>query len=396
MPTCADRPMRIALGLEYDGRAVLRLAVAAGRVRRAGRARARARRRSPARRVGTIAAGRTDAGVHATIAGRAFRHRRATRPTRRGCAASMRYLPPAVAVLWAQPVAARIPRALRRRARATTRTCCSTARERARRSLAGPRRLVPSAARRRRDARRRARALVGTHDFSAFRAAECQAKSPVQDAATGSTIARERRHRPLRFLAPTPSCTTWSATSSARWSTSAPARQPPAWIAELLAARDRTRAAPTFAPDGLYLTGVDYDAEWGLPPTRRPRRAAGADAAIDDACARASRSAASRASTTRSPRRTPARTRSASSSGPARRAASSSSSARAIVAALPPFVTRRRPVRRSASPARCARRSPRCRSTCCSSTATRPPALCRAFGRPYLKAVAVQARASIC
>jgi tRNA pseudouridine38-40 synthase len=41
-------------------------------------------------------------------------------------------------------------------------------------------------------------------------------------------------------------------------------------MAELLAARDRTRAAPTFAPDGLYFTGADYDARWELPATRRP------------------------------------------------------------------------------------------------------------------------------
>ncbi len=46
-------------------------------------------------------------------------------------------------------------------------------------------------------------------------------------------------------------------------------KEPATWIAELLAARDRTRAAPTFAADGLYFTGADYDAKWGLPPTRR-------------------------------------------------------------------------------------------------------------------------------
>ena len=49
-------------------------------------------------------------------------------------------------------------------------------------------------------------------------------------------------------------------------------KAPAAWVAELLAARDRTRAAPTFAADGLYLTGADYDAAWGLPPTRQPVR----------------------------------------------------------------------------------------------------------------------------
>ena len=47
-------------------------------------------------------------------------------------------------------------------------------------------------------------------------------------------------------------------------------KAPPAWIGELLAGRDRTRGAATFAADGLYFTGADYDPGWGLPPTRRP------------------------------------------------------------------------------------------------------------------------------
>ena len=49
-------------------------------------------------------------------------------------------------------------------------------------------------------------------------------------------------------------------------------RQPPAWVAELLGARDRKRAAPTFAASGLYLTGVDYAPRWNLPPTWAPVR----------------------------------------------------------------------------------------------------------------------------
>jgi tRNA pseudouridine38-40 synthase len=42
-------------------------------------------------------------------------------------------------------------------------------------------------------------------------------------------------------------------------------KQPPRWIAELLASRDRNKAAPTFAPEGLYLEKIEYDAKWGLP-----------------------------------------------------------------------------------------------------------------------------------
>ena len=42
-------------------------------------------------------------------------------------------------------------------------------------------------------------------------------------------------------------------------------KQPPGWMAEVLAARSRDAAAPTFAPDGLYFLGPRYDARWGLP-----------------------------------------------------------------------------------------------------------------------------------
>ena len=42
-------------------------------------------------------------------------------------------------------------------------------------------------------------------------------------------------------------------------------KYPPAWLAEVLAGRERSLAAPTFAPDGLYLRRIKYEAKWGLP-----------------------------------------------------------------------------------------------------------------------------------
>lgn len=42
-------------------------------------------------------------------------------------------------------------------------------------------------------------------------------------------------------------------------------KYPPAWIADVLVGRNRRLAAPTFAPDGLYLRRIQYDAKWGLP-----------------------------------------------------------------------------------------------------------------------------------
>jgi hypothetical protein len=57
---------------------------------------------------------------------------------------------------------------------------------------------------------------------------------------------------------PTRSCTTWCATSwVACW--------PPEWVSDVLAARDRHAAAPTFAAAGLYFIGPYYDAHWAIP-----------------------------------------------------------------------------------------------------------------------------------
>ena len=108
-----------------------------------------------------------------------------------------------------------------------------------------------------------ARALVGEHDFSAFRAAECQAKTPIRTlhsldvARSGERVdfvvkGNAFLHHMVRNIVGSlvyVGC----------------GRQPPSWIGELLAARDRTLAAPTFGPEGLYLEKVHYDSAWSLP-----------------------------------------------------------------------------------------------------------------------------------
>jgi tRNA pseudouridine38-40 synthase len=50
-------------------------------------------------------------------------------------------------------------------------------------------------------------------------------------------------------------------------------KHPPSWLGEVLASRNRSLAAPTFAPEGLYLTAVEYDSVWGLTwsQPREPR-----------------------------------------------------------------------------------------------------------------------------
>lgn len=106
-------------------------------------------------------------------------------------------------------------------------------------------------------------ALLGSQDFSAFRAAECQAHSPVR---TMHSIEISQKNdlilltfRANAFLHHMVRNIVGSLVQVGN------GNQPPSWIAALLASRDRSLAAPTFAPDGLYLAKIDYDTPWDLP-----------------------------------------------------------------------------------------------------------------------------------
>jgi tRNA pseudouridine38-40 synthase len=213
--------------------------------------------------VSVIGAGRTDAGVHAVSQIVHF-ETSARRPQSAWVRGVNTYLPPAAAVLWAHEV----PEDFHARFAASARHYTYLLLVRAERPglLAGrvgwyhhplDEPLMNAGA----------ACLLGTHDFSAFRAAECQAKSPVK---TVSRVVIARQGPLLRF--------DFSANAFLHHMVRnivgalihvGSGRQAPAWIAELLAGRDRTRAAPTFAADGLYLAGADYDARFGLPPTVR-------------------------------------------------------------------------------------------------------------------------------
>ncbi|MFN5445756.1 MAG: tRNA pseudouridine(38-40) synthase TruA [bacterium] len=108
-----------------------------------------------------------------------------------------------------------------------------------------------------------AQALVGTHDFSSFRAAQCQAKSPIR---TLSRIQLQRQND-LILISLTANAFLHHMVRNIVGSLIqvGNGNQPVAWIAEVLASRQREQAAPTFSPDGLYLAKVDYDAHWNLP-----------------------------------------------------------------------------------------------------------------------------------
>jgi tRNA pseudouridine38-40 synthase len=107
--------------------------------------------------------------------------------------------------------------------------------------------------------------LVGEHDFSSFRAAQCQALSPVKN------LMRIELHKRGAY---------WRIEFEANaflhhmirnimgcLVTIGQGNQSPDWMREVLLARSRDAAAPTFSPDGLYFAGPIYSPEWGLPDT---------------------------------------------------------------------------------------------------------------------------------
>jgi len=209
--------------------------------------------------VATVAAGRTDAGVHAT--GQIVHF---DAPVERPLTAWVRgvnsHLPDGVAVLWAREVPADFHARFSARGRAYRYLLVNRPVRSA--VLAGragwfhhPLDGVAMQA--------AADLLLGRHDFSAFRAAECQARSPVRELRR-ATVTQQGEllvfdfaadaflHHMVRNLV-------GSLVYVGKGG------HPPEWVAEVLAGRDRKRAAPTFSADGLYLVGVDYEPHWGLP-----------------------------------------------------------------------------------------------------------------------------------
>ncbi|MDE2148117.1 MAG: tRNA pseudouridine(38-40) synthase TruA [Burkholderiales bacterium] len=111
--------------------------------------------------------------------------------------------------------------------------------------------------------RQAAALLIGEHDFSAFRAADCQAATPVK---TLRTIAIERRGAYWRFDFDA-SAFLYHMVRNIMGCLVAvgSGRRAPGWLAEVLASRSREAAAPTFPAAGLYFLGPYYDAAWALP-----------------------------------------------------------------------------------------------------------------------------------
>jgi len=250
--------MRIALGIEYDGssysgwqlqdgvstvQGVLELALA----------------KIANKPIRVITAGRTDTGVHATAQVAHFETdvKRSDFSWIRG---TSRYLPDDVTVLWAKHVADDFHARF-------------SAVERSYQYIILNRRERPAILHKKvtweyrsldtslmQDAADR---LIGKHDFNAYRAVACQAKSPVRELRKldivryGDFVMINARadaflHHMIRNIAGV-LCTIGAG------------ERPPVWAQEVLLSCDRTKGGVTAPPDGLYLNEIIYPEEFRIP-----------------------------------------------------------------------------------------------------------------------------------
>jgi tRNA pseudouridine38-40 synthase len=250
--------MRIALGVSYDGSSY-----AGWQSQPAGNTVQDVLERALAGIAGepvrTIAAGRTDTGVHA-LAQVVHFDTAVERPDTAWVRGTNAALPESVAVQWA----CRVDDAFHARFAATARSYAYLL-------YNHPVRPAVFAARTGwfhdpldiGAMREAAQCLVGEHDFSAFRSSECQAKTPVKVMeridvrSAGPYVIFELTasaflHHMVRNIV---GCLVYVGKG----------RHPPAWLRDVLASRERARAAPTFSAAGLYLSGIRYEARWQLP-----------------------------------------------------------------------------------------------------------------------------------
>ncbi len=252
------QPMRIALGIEYDGTDFLgwqRLAEGPSVQATVEQALSMV----AAHPVQVTCAGRTDTGVHGHCQVVHF-DSEASRGMRGWVLGACSNLPASVAVLWAQPVLA----SFHARFAARSRRYRYHILNRPVRAALDARYVtwerLPLDAGRMHAA---VQALLGEHDFSAFRALSCQAAHPRRTVLAASV--RREGDRVLveieanAFLHHMVRNIVGSLLLIGR------NEQPVEWMAQLLAGRDRQVAGPTAPASGLTFIGPRYERHWGLP-----------------------------------------------------------------------------------------------------------------------------------
>jgi tRNA pseudouridine38-40 synthase len=257
---------RIALGIEYDGSRFLgwQTQPGGGTVQDALETALTGIADAP---VNVTCAGRTDRGVHARGQVVHF-DTAAQRPDSAWVRGVNAMLPEAVAVLWSQ----RVPPDFHARYAARSRTYRYVLVNRPVRPALAARYAGWHHAPLDLGAMREAAAqLLGEHDFSAFRAAECQAKSPVR---TLHSIDIEGDGERFDFVL---RANAWLQHMVRNIVGTlvyvGKGKHPPQWAKQLLESRQRALAAPTFGPEGLYLEAVEYEPHWGIPVAAAVRTA---------------------------------------------------------------------------------------------------------------------------
>ncbi|MBS0591063.1 MAG: tRNA pseudouridine(38-40) synthase TruA [Proteobacteria bacterium] len=250
--------MRIALGIEYDGtdfHGWQRLTHTASVQATIEAALSKVADHS----VDVICAGRTDAGVHARCQVVHF-DTSASRSERGWTLGTNANLPPSIAVRWAQSVADDFHARFSARARRYRYTILNRPVRAAldARHVAWERAPLDAVA-----MHAAAQALVGEHDFSAFRTVACQARSPMRCVQAISVVREGDRvvleiqanaflHHMVRNIV-------GSLLPIGR------GEEKPEWIAQLLAGRNRALAGPTAMSQGLVFLHPFYPARFGLP-----------------------------------------------------------------------------------------------------------------------------------
>jgi len=211
------------------------------------------------RPVVTVPAGRTDAGVHALNQVVHF-DTVAERERESWVRGSNRYLPGDIAIQWCRFV----PDAFHSRASARGRRYAYVLLESRVRPALEVGHVGWTFRQLDGDAMRAAgQALLGTHDFSAFRSAECQSPTPVKSL-RALEISRRDDYWRFDFEADAFLHHMIRNIMGGLVAVGSGTRAP-AWLGDVLAGRDRSLAAATFAPDGLYFLGPYYDAVHAIP-----------------------------------------------------------------------------------------------------------------------------------
>ncbi len=250
---------RIALGIEYKGTDYHGFQVQPNGVKTVQQTLEKALSRIADEPISLVCAGRTDAGVHATNQVIHF-DTLAVRPEKAWLRGTRPHLPDSVSVRWVKEVVPQFHARFSAHNR-TYRYLLTDARTPS--GLLHDQVTWSSRPLSVELMRAAAAYLVGQHDFTSFRATQCQAKSPVRRieylhiVRRGDLIVLEVQanaflHHMVRNIV------------GVLMAVGA-GDKPPEWVADVLAARDRSAGGVTAKPFGLYLVGVEYPAAFELP-----------------------------------------------------------------------------------------------------------------------------------